>query len=63
MQVGQVAASQKLLKVLTIRNYEQLDQRCLQHCKNVAKTLYVDVTSRYHFRKIWTLLIQNSKFG
>ena len=51
-QVGEVAASQKLLKILTICIYDQLYQRCLRQCKNVVKTLYADVTYRCHFRKI-----------
>ena len=52
MHVGETAASQKLLKILTIRNYDQLYQLCLRQCKNVAKTLYADVTFQRHFRKI-----------
>ena len=63
MQVGLVAASQKLLKILTIRICDQLYQRCLWHCKNVSKTLYADVTPRYDFCKIWTLLFQTIKFS
>ena len=50
-EVGEVAASQTLLKILTIRNYDQLIQCCLRQCKNVGKTLYADVTSRRHFSK------------
>ena len=29
----------KKKKNLTIRNYDQLYQRCLRHCENVSKTL------------------------
>ena len=36
---------QTLLKSPTICNYNQLYQHCLWQCKNVAKTLYADVTS------------------
>ena len=60
-QVGEVAASQKLLKILTFCNYNQLYQHCLRHCKNAVKTLYADVTSRRHFRKSWSLLLQSIK--
>ena len=38
--VGEVATSQKFLKILTFCKYDQLYQRRLRHCKN---SIYADV--------------------
>ena len=42
-----------MISILTIRNYDQLYQRCLRHCINFPKTLYADLMSRRHLLKVF----------